>query len=416
VNDAHDEGLTLGEWLLLVPTAAVWMVNGLAGFVLFCIFIGYSAYRQHPHAFTSLLPPPTQRHLSCRDTTSRMSTTDEDYLQHLLSAQVPPQTASEASTIPTPVSWRQWRIQAVRAHHLLVIGNTDSGKTTLVRALLPGKRGTILVIDPKNRPGKWGTIEAIGLDDNAEYTQIERALQLVLHELRQRQRALNHGETEFLPLTVVVDEAPDVADECSSTFPTLFKRVSSVGRELRISLIILSQRSTVKPLGIVGDGQSRDNFTKILMGSFARRAVPRLAGQHYCAVLDVEGEQHILDVSPLPIYAQMPLKAGVVSGIALSDTSDDTRHTRGIPGMPDPPPGMHADTSVPNDTRYTGGINTTAPDEPSDEQIRRWFTEGMSKRKIKDRLRGSQQQRQERLNRVLHGKNLDVPAKRSHEQ
>jgi hypothetical protein len=46
---------------------------------------------------------------------------------------------------------------------------------------------------------------------------------------------------------------------------------------------------------------------------------------------------------------------------------------------------------------------------PSDEQIRRWFSAGLSKRKIKMRLRGSQQQRQERLNRVLGQVNAAGP-------
>jgi hypothetical protein len=251
------------------------------------------------------------------------SAQSDSLLHTLLDATPPPappatQPAAAASTTtPPPVlPWKQWRLQAVHAHHVLIIGNTDSGKTTLVRALLTGKRGAILAIDPKNRPGKWSGIAAIGLDDDAEYTRIDQAIQLVLAELRQRQKALNHGSTDFTPLTVVVDEAPDVADECPA-FPTLFKRVGSVGRELHISLIVLSQRSTVRPLGIEGDGQARDNFTKILMGSFARRSVPALAGQRYCAVLDNDSEQHILDVSPLPTYARLPLTAhtwGAIQG------------------------------------------------------------------------------------------------------
>jgi hypothetical protein len=208
-----------------------------------------------------------------------------------------------------------------------------------------------------------------------------------------------------------VDEAPDVADECAA-FPTLFKRVGSVGRELRISLIVLSQRSTVRPLGIAGDGQARDNFTKILMGSFARRAVPALAGQHYCAVLETDGEHQVLDIAPLPVYARLPIKAGVVSGFATGDTNQDTRppgmDTRYIPGMdtgvgiePDTRANEHADS----DTRYGAGMDTrghtTHDDDPSDDQIRQWFAEGMSKRKIKEQLRGTQQQRQERINRAL---------------
>jgi energy-coupling factor transporter ATP-binding protein EcfA2 len=385
-------------------------------------------------------------------------------LQQLL-ARTPPAGQVATPVAPSaPIPWRQWRVWVVKAHHLFIVGNTDSGKTTLARALLPGKRGIILVVDPKNRPGKWGRIAAIGLDDDAEYTQIEQALQMVLAELRQRQRALNRGAADFTPLTVVVDEVPDVADECP-TFPKLFKRVGSIGRELHISLIALSQRSTVQALKIHGDGQSRDNFTKIRMGSFAHQVVPALAGQRHCAVVERDGEQHVLDVSPLPVYAQLPLQAGVVSGIATRDTSFDTRDTsldtrdtspdtsdtRYVPGMDENTPGMRDDTSldtrdtryvpgmhttpipgidtrdtryVPgmdtspdtSDTRYVPGMDTsrdtrdTSPipgsdtsldDDPTDEQIRAWAAAGVSRRKIKERLRGTQQQRQERINQVF---------------
>jgi hypothetical protein len=406
----HDEGLTPAEWLLLVPTAAIWMINGLAGFALFSLFVGYIVYRQNPDAFG--LAESVQRQLPRRRGSTKRHSSDSDdaYLQHLLGGDIrEQQTVSRPATVSAAIPWRQWRVWVVKAHHLFIVGNTDSGKTTLARALLPGKKGVILVVDPKNRPGKWGGIAAIGLDDNAEYTQIEQALQMVLSELRQRQRALNRGYTDFAPLTVVVDEAPDVADECP-TFPTLFKRVGSIGRELHMSLIVLSQRSTVRPLGIVGDGQSRDNFTKILMGGFAHRAVPALAGQRHCAVLESDGEQHVLDVSPLPTYARLPLQAGVVSGFAVPNTNDDTTDTRYVPGIDDDP-GIEPNTSL--DTRYTRyvpGIDTsldttdnTNLDEPTDDQIRAWAAAGVSRRKIKERLRGSGQYRQERIRQALEG-------------
>jgi hypothetical protein len=381
--------------------------------LLFSIFVGYAIYRQNPDAFAGLLDAPA-RALPTRAGRSggqRQARSDDDALLHSLLTDGQADAAPQAQVAPelAVVPWREWRLQAVKAHHLLVIGNTDSGKTTLVRALLTGKRGAIIVLDPKNRPGKWGGIEAIGLDDQAEYTRIEHALRQVLHELRQRQRALNDGADAFTPLTVVVDEAPDVADECP-TFPPVFKRVGSLGRELQISLIVLSQRSTVKPLGISGDGQARDNFTRILMGSFARRAVPALEGQRHCAVLDAEGERRVLETWPLPAYAKLPIRAGVVSGVAMGDTSDDTTDTRYQAGMAREVGGIGPDTrgdgdhTTPDtscDTRADTSFDTTPDDGITPEQIRAWYAAGVSKKRIKERLRGSGQQRQERLNRAL---------------
>jgi hypothetical protein len=415
----HDEGLAPVEWLLLIPTAALWMVNGLAGFLLFTIFVGYAIYRQNPAAFAGLLDAPAKALPSRagRSRGQRQGRSDDDALLHALLDDDQADDAPQAQAAPAlaVVPWREWRKQAVHAHHLLVIGNTGSGKTTLVRALLTGKQGAILILDPKNRPDKWGGIEAIGLDDQAEYTRIEHALRHVLHELRQRQRALNEGHEDFVPLTVVVDEAPDVAEECP-TFPTVFKRVGSLGRELHISLIVLSQRRSVKALDISGDGEARDNFTKILMGGFARRAVPALDGQQHCAVLDAEGERRVLDIRPLPAYARLPIKAGVVSGVAMDSTGERTDRTEDVPGTgtnerstPGTPQQNGAYEDVPGSvpgtyqgipgTRTEG--NTGDNRDVSDEQIRTWAREGLKRSQICDRLRGTKQKRLERLSQVL---------------
>jgi hypothetical protein len=398
------------------------MVNGLAGFLLFTVFVGYAIYRQNPDAFAGLLDAPA-RVLPSRAGRSggqRQARSDDDALLHSLLDEGQADKAQAASALAV-VPWREWRLQAVKAHHLLVIGSTGSGKTTLVRALLTGKRGAVLILDPKNRPGKWGGIEAIGLDDQAEYTRIEQALQRVLHELRQRQRALNEGHDDFTPLTVVVDEAPDVAEECP-TFPTVFKRVGSLGRELHISLIVLSQRRSVKALDISGDGEARDNFTKILMGGFARRVVPALEGQRHCAVLDAEGDLRVLETWPLPAYAKLPMKAGVVSGVAVSDTGERTDRTGDVPGtgtdaegtpgtprqnsthddVPGSVPGMYQ--GVPG--RRTEG-DTGDNRDVSDEQIRAWAREGLKRSQICDRLRGTKQKRLDRLNQVLGSRDQD---------
>jgi hypothetical protein len=127
-------------------------------------------------------------------------------------------------------------------------------------------------------------------------------------------------------------------------------------------------------------------------------------------VLESDGEQHVLDVSPLPTYARLPLQAGVVSGFAVPNTNDDTTDTRYVPGIDDDP-GIEPNTSL--DTRYTRyvpGIDTsldttdnTNLDEPTDDQIRAWAAAGVSRRKIKERLRGSGQYRQERIRQALEG-------------
>ncbi|NJL55441.1 ATP-binding cassette domain-containing protein [bacterium] len=222
-------------------------------------------------------------------------------------ARVPPPPSSP-NDLPAPVVLpaQEGLAALARASHLLVIGDTGSGKTTLIRALLTTlPPGEVLVLDPKAWPDKWGQIAAIGLDGEAEYSQIEAALQAVLTEVRQRLAVLNQGQHHFPRLTVVVDALNDVADVCA-TMSKVFARVDSIGRELNISLITIAQRPTVKARKIDGDGDSRQNYTQVLLGKYAAKAVPATAGARVAVLAAADGVT-VVDTGPLERLMQHPI-------------------------------------------------------------------------------------------------------------
>jgi biotin operon repressor len=93
---------------------------------------------------------------------------------------------------------------------------------------------------------------------------------------------------------LVIDDFPDVKNECESA-PILLKRLGSMGRELRIRLLALTQSNRVKTLGIEGEGDARDNFTILRLGSFAVDVLPAAREMQRPAVLEWRGEQHPID-------------------------------------------------------------------------------------------------------------------------
>jgi hypothetical protein len=275
---------------------------------------------------------------------------------------------------------------------LLVIGETGSGKTTAVRALLPYIQGQIVIIDPKDHPGKWD-MSAVGLDADLEYSRIEQACQLLLHELKHRQHRLQQGTDVGEPLTIVCDEFPDVVGECP-TAASMFKKVGRIGRELRVKVIALSQSASVKTLGISGEGDARENYTWLYLGKRAVRVLPALIGLPYPGVLDIDSKQRAIETRHLPILARLPLTRArpwePVQGSPMGQTAAD--HTVTGQDWSD-----RSDWSDQGEMGHTGTGQTGI----SDTQIRHWLAAGIAKNEIARRLGGSKGKAYERINAAM---------------
>jgi len=195
--------------------------------------------------------------------------------------------------------------------HCFVYGSSGTGKTTFVRGLLADRDGFLLVIDPKPEGAmKWGGIPYVTIDDDGDYGPIRDAISAVLAEFRERQAVGRIKPQEFPTITVVVDEF-FLALQNVPELGTLVKLVSSVGRSLRVRLVLMSQSSRVKSLGLEGLGDLLENFTKVYLGRYATDKVPdaaKYASSAKKAGVVMDGEEPVvIDTRDVPDLAQRPL-------------------------------------------------------------------------------------------------------------
>jgi hypothetical protein len=179
-----------------------------------------------------------------------------------------PERPRPAQQAAAPVLERPRWLQTIndepdRTPHTIIIGPTRSGKTTMACAVLGERPGRTVVISPKVSAGNWRGAEVVTLDDDGTYAPIRQALRELEQEKRDRIVKLRrHGADALEPLTVVLDETPELVrfvPEAGDFVGSL----SSIGAELKMRLMVLSTSSRVKDLGIEGRGAALDNFVRV---------------------------------------------------------------------------------------------------------------------------------------------------------
>jgi len=160
-----------------------------------------------------------------------------------------------------------WLTELTKALHLLVIGHSQGGKTTLIHELacrLASAHIKVIVCDPDAAPGLWPGCHVSGYAN--DLVAIDRALGDVRAEVERRRALRGSGrQRTFAPLYLVIDEYQDIgrAGECPTARP-LVEDVLRRGGKLNIHLIIGVQDKQVKTMGFEGQGDLRRNFTYIV--------------------------------------------------------------------------------------------------------------------------------------------------------
>lgn len=188
-------------------------------------------------------------------------------------------TATTGETETLEIPFKRVPIQAVdrtqdgklieRVKHILLEGETDSGKSTSSEYILSFLAGSTVVVDPHRKPGQWEGLPVIGGGRN--YLQIAQffiALEKLMNErYKLRDKGLDVGGV----VNVLIDEYPAIAqsDDCKKIVPPVVKYLLREARKVGIRIILLSQGSEVKALGFEGEGSIRKCFTRIRLAKFA---------------------------------------------------------------------------------------------------------------------------------------------------
>ena len=167
---------------------------------------------------------------------------------------------------PEPVQFSDIR-KALSKPHILVLGETGSGKSTLVKFLVANAVAPSLVLDSHAAPDDWQSMTVIGMGRN--YDAIGEEVERLVALMDARYEARGTGQKTFEPFIVILDEFPACVANLGKGFTENIMLLVRESRKVAIRLIVLSQGAEVKALGIEGQGSIRECFAIVALGKFA---------------------------------------------------------------------------------------------------------------------------------------------------
>jgi hypothetical protein len=197
------------------------------------------------------------------------------------------ETGSQLSTVNRePVV----ELPKLEGGHVMIVAPSGAGKSMAMREIIDHRRGDVIVLDPHYTPGAWGDVTVIGA--GRDFDAISRFVQYMRDNLDKRATARANGQRHFQPITIMAEELPAVVGGSDDTVVEVWRQWMREGRKFGLFMVIVTQSTRVRTLGIEGEGDVLKNFNNVLLlGSAAVDRVPDLvAGMNRpAALLDANG-------------------------------------------------------------------------------------------------------------------------------
>lgn len=187
-------------------------------------------------------------------------------------------------------------LSAIQSKHLLIIGETGSGKSTIAQYIAAQSSSQVKVYDADASISDWKGLNVIG--KGGDFGSINASMNEDIEELESRIQLRSESGDNALSgkeLCIIAEEFPSLKDECEIA-PTWLGKLARRGRKPKMFVIALSQSDSVQALGIEGDGAIRQNFRYLRLGKFAVSHAKKIgndaliawlkAGQYRCTIDD----------------------------------------------------------------------------------------------------------------------------------
>lgn len=289
-------------WGIVLPAATVVIIFA-------AIFVSlWAVFRQPQATVAPLRPAPPV----AREPQQPMRAPVQEHASAPPPVSVPPLAFADApGRIPAHDWMARINHQPDKTPHLAVTGPSGSGKTTFVLAVLADRPGRLVIATPKApRTDPWGGFPAVRLNPHdMGYAPLGNAIRAVYQEMLRRNA--QDAETSADWLTLVVDDYSTVVGELPDLKPTIL-RMLTLGRSVRIRLVIIDTETNVKAWGIEGRGEARNNLIYVELEEDTHAArMFRWRERDQPAALDVGAVPSIVAQAQLGGRAWLPSDAAV---------------------------------------------------------------------------------------------------------
>ncbi len=149
----------------------------------------------------------------------------------------------------------------------LIVGASDSGKTTLLQWLVSRRLNTsqVIIIDPHAYPTKWPNgCDVIGT--GRDYARIESALTALVQLMTKRYDEIGKGlvaEMAHPRVTILIDEWRAIVYGLGKPASEAIKTLLVESRKAAFSVFVASHSDRAKPLGLAGEYDLKDGFAVV---------------------------------------------------------------------------------------------------------------------------------------------------------